>query len=194
MAFASNVAIRGYSKGNLSQDWNAGGSYQLGYNNSLKYNYVVVIRFTLEKAAKSVSIPIKAAGSNKTSSSKTLSYELGPNPDVDASKTNILASEDSLGTFYFSSASATVTITLGRLPAGTYYLYIYASSDSVYTAETSMYQSNTVNSVTYEELLSLVYLDNGSELVAYEAYIDNGSGWDLDAAYLDNGASWDACG
>ena len=64
----------------------------------------------------------------------------------------------------------------------------------MYTAETSMYQSNTVNSVTYEELLSLVYLDNGSELVAYEAYIDNGSGWDLDAAYLDNGACWDACG
>lgn len=194
MATASNVAIRGYSKGNLSQDWNAGGTYQLGYNNGLKYNYVVVIRFTLDKAAKSVSIPIKAAGANMTSSSKTLSYELGPNPDVDASKTNILASANSLGSFYFANASATVTITLGQLPAGTYYLYIYASSDSVYTAETSMYQSNTVSGVTYEELLSLVYLDIGSELVACEVYIDNGTGWDLYGAYMDNGSSWDECG
>lgn len=194
MATASNVAIRGYSKGNLSQDWNAGGTYQLGYNNGLKYNYVVVIRFTLDKAAKSVSIPIKAAGANTTSSSKTLSYELGPNPDVDTSKTNILASTNSLGSFYFTNASATVTITLGQLPAGTYYLYIYASSDSVYTAETSMYQSNTVSGVTYEELLSLVYLDIGSELVACEVYIDNGTGWDLYGAYMDNGSSWDECG
>ena len=194
MATASNVAIRGYSKGNLSQDWNAGGTYQLGYNNGLKYNYVVVIRFTLDKAAKSVSIPIKAAGANMTSSSKTLSYELGPNPDADTSKTNILASTNSLGSFYFANASATVTITLGQLPAGTYYLYIYASSDSVYTAETSMYQSNTVSGVTYEELLSLVYLDIGSELVACEVYIDNGTGWDLYGAYMDNGASWDECG
>lgn len=194
MATASNVAIRGYSKGNLSQDWNAGGTYQLGYNNGLKYNYVVVIRFTLDKAAKSVSIPIKAAGANMTSSSKTLSYELGPNPDADTSKTNILASTNSLGSFYFANASATVTITLGQLPAGTYYLYIYASSDSVYTAETSMYQSNTVSGVTYEELLSLVYLDIGSELVACEVYIDNGTGWDLHGAYIDNGASWDECG
>lgn len=194
MATASNVAIRGYSKGNLSQDWNAGGTYQLGYNNGLKYNYVVVIRFTLDKAAKSVSIPIKAAGANMTSSSKTLSYELGPNPDADTSKTNILASTNSLGSFYFANASATVTITLGQLPAGTYYLYIYASSDSVYTAETSMYQSNTVSGVTYEELLSLVYLDIGSELVACEVYIDNGTGWDLYGAYMDNGSSWDECG
>lgn len=194
MATASNVAIRGYSKGNLSLDWNAGGTYQLGYNNGLKYNYVVVIRFTLDKAAKSVSIPIKAAGANMTSSSKTLSYELGPNPDADTSKTNILASTNSLGSFYFANASATVTITLGQLPAGTYYLYIYASSDSVYTAETSMYQSNTVSGVTYEELLSLVYLDIGSELVACEVYIDNGTGWDLYGAYIDNGASWDECG
>lgn len=194
MATASNVAIRGYSKGNLSQDWNAGGTYQLGYNNGLKYNYVVVIRFTLDKAAKSVSIPIKAAGANMTSSSKTLSYELGPNPDADTSKTNILASTNSLGSFYFANASATVTITLGQLPAGTYYLYIYASSDSVYTAETSMYQSNTVSGVTYEELLSLVYLDIGSELVACEVYIDNGTGWDLHGAYIDNGSSWDECG
>lgn len=194
MATASNVAIRGYSKGNLSQDWNAGGTYQLGYNNGLKYNYVVVIRFTLDKAAKSVSIPIKAAGANMTSSSKTLSYELGPNPDADTSKTNILASTNSLGSFYFANASTTVTITLGQLPAGTYYLYIYASSDSVYTAETSMYQSNTVSGVTYEELLSLVYLDIGSELVACEVYIDNGTGWDLHGAYIDNGSSWDECG
>lgn len=194
MATASNVAIRGYSKGNLSQDWNAGGTYQLGYNNGLKYNYVVVIRFTLDKAAKSVSIPIKAAGANMTSSSKTLSYELGPNPDADTSKTNILASTNSLGSFYFTNASATVTITLGQLPAGTHYLYIYASSDSVYTAETSMYQSNTVSGVTYEELLSLVYLDIGSELVACEVYIDNGTGWDLHGAYMDNGSSWDECG
>ena len=194
MATASNVAIRGYSKGNLSQDWNAGGTYQLGYNNGLKYNYVVVIRFTLDKAAKSVSIPIKAAGANMTSSSKTLSYELGPNPDADTSKTNILASTNSLGSFYFANASATVTITLGQLPAGTYYLYIYASSDSVYTAETSMYQSNTVSGVTYEALLSLVYLDIGSELVACEVYIDNGTGWDLHGAYIDNGSSWDECG
>ena len=194
MATASNVAIRGYSKGNLSQDWNAGGTYQLGYNNGLKYNYVVVIRFTLDKAAKSVSIPIKAAGANMTSSSKTLSYELGPNPDADTSKTNILASTNSLGSFYFANASTTVTITLGQLPAGTYYLYIYASSDSVYTAETSMYESNTVSGVTYEELLSLVYLDIGSELVACEVYIDNGTGWDLYGAYMDNGSSWDECG
>ena len=129
-----------------------------------------------------------------TSSSKTLSYELGPNPDADTSKTNILASTNSLGSFYFANASATVTITLGQLPAGTYYLYIYASSDSVYTAETSMYQSNTVSGVTYEELLSLVYLDIGSELVACEVYIDNGTGWDLHGAYIDNGSSWDECG
>ena len=194
MATASNVAIRGYSKGNLSQDWNAGGTYQLGYNNGLKYNYVVVIRFTLDKAAKSVSIPIKAAGANMTSSSKTLSYELGPNPDADTSKTNILASTNSLGSFYFANASATVTITLGQLPAGTYYLYIYASSDSVYTAETSMYQSNTVSGVTYEELLSLVYLDIGSEQVAFEAYIDSGPGWDMFGGNSDNGTSWDTCG
>lgn len=194
MATASNVAIRGYSKGNLSQDWNAGGTYQLGYNNGLKYNYVVVIRFTLDKAAKSVSIPIKAAGANMTSSSKTLSYELGPNPDADTSKTNILASTNSLGSFYFANASTTVTITLGQLPAGTYYLYIYASSDSVYTAETSMYQSNTVSGVTYEELLSLVYLDIGSEQVAFEAYIDSGPGWDMFGGNSDNGTSWDTCG
>ena len=194
MANASNVAIRGYSNGNLSQDWNAGGTYQLGYNNSLKYNSVVVIRFTLAKAAKNVTIPIKAAGRNNTSSSKTLSYELGPDPDVDASKTEILASENSIGNFYFASTSATVTIMLGQLPAGTYYLYIYASSDSVYTAETSMYKSNTVDAVTYEELLAVVYLDNGNEHEAYEAYIDNGSGWDLVAAHIDNGTSWDPCG
>ena len=194
MANASNVAIRRYSNGNLGQDWNDGGSYHLGYNNSIKYNNVVVVRFTLAKAAKNVTIPIKAAGANKTSSSKTLSYELGPDPDVDASKTNILASENSLGNFYFSSASATVTITLGQLPSGTYYLYIYASSDSVYTAETSMYKSNTVNAVTYEELPYVVYLDNGNEQDAYEAYIDNGAGWDLVAAHIDNGTSWDPCG
>lgn len=194
MAIASNVALRSYVKGNLNLDWNAGGSYELGYNNSLKYNCVVVIRFTLDKAAKSVSIPIKAAGANMTSSSKTLSYELGPNPDTDASKTNILASKDSLGSFYFSNASATVTIKLGYLAAGTHYLYIYASSDSAYTTETSMLKSGTINSVTYEELSAIVYIDSGSGFDAYEIYIDNGTSWDLYQAYIDNGSGWDPCG
>ena len=194
MAIASNAAIRGYANGGMYLDWNAGGSYQLGYNNGAKYNYVVVIRFTLSKAAKSVSIPIKAAGANMTSSSKTLGYELGPNPDADTSKTNILASTNSLGSFYFTNASATITITLGQLSAGTHYLYIYATSNSAYTAETSMYQANTVNSITYEEFLSLIYIDSGSEQVPYEVYIDNGTGWDLYGAYIDNGSSWDECG
>jgi hypothetical protein len=191
---ATNVALRSYGNGSLNRDWNAGANYQLGYNNNINYNYVVVIRFTLDKHAKSVSIPIVADGTNSTSSTKTLSYELGPNPEMDTSKTNIVASNNALGSFYFTSNIATSTITLGHLSAGTYYLYIYASSDSQYTAETSMSKSGTINSITYEELKCVIYIDNGTSFDMYEIWIDNGSSWDQYAPYIDNGSGWDECG
>jgi len=36
----------------------------------------------------------------------------------------------------------------------------------------------------------VVYIDNGTELVAYQPYIDNGSGWDQVIPHIDNGKSW----
>ena len=43
------------------------------------------------------------------------------------------------------------------------------------------------------EVSGLVYIDNGTELVAYLIYIDNGTGWDQYIPYIDDGSNWDIC-
>ena len=73
-------------------------------------------------------------------------------------------------------------------PAFTFYLD--ASKDTSWTFDNDY--TNTFISGIYETQ-GLVYIDNGTEFVAYQVYIDNGTSWDLYVPYIDNGTDWEIC-
>ena len=80
-------------------------------------------------------------------------------------------------------------IPVARLKSNTtYYLffwhgeYVPAKIVGIRTDRASMY-------INYNS--GIVYIDNGSGLVAYQGYIDNGSDWDMVVPFIDNGSGWD---
>ena len=179
-----------------SEDWKGNeytAAFYAGCNPLYNHNRVVVMRFTIDKHAKSVTIPIQAGTTNNSSDSVLLCYGLGVNPDTDDSMINITGSEKAMGTFYFSSENAVATITLNNVKAGTNFLYIWGQDSSAYSLTIVTAPYTIVTGITYEELEGLIYIDNGFSLEPYEIYIDNGTSWDLYIPYIDNGSNWDLC-
>lgn len=74
----------------------------------------------------------------------------------------------------------------------------YNSSGSSWTADTAPAAINgglvTFISGVYGGTQGIVYIDNGTEFVAYQVYIDNGTGWDLYVPYIDDGTDWNVYG
>ena len=75
--------------------------------------------------------------------------------------------------------------------AGTYYIYLMCATYGA--AQNLAYAKGSVADTTIitEPAGSVVYIDNGTTLDAYQVYIDNGTSWDLCSVYIDNGTSWD---
>lgn len=67
-----------------------------------------------------------------------------------------------------------------------------SASFSFYTAYTDTLSGSGAMALTHINR-GLVYIDNGSKLVAAQVYIDNGSEWKLAIPYIDNGTTWKLC-
>lgn len=148
MASATNVAHKMYYNGGVNQDWATTGYGHVGYNTSSGgINRVWVLRFTLASPASSVSIGLNRYDS--TTSVSGFSYQLGPDPDSDTTLVNANGATHSgaLGTFGWSKDVGTATVTIKNVPAGTNYLYVYASSQT--GNQTQIHKNNTA--VTYTE-------------------------------------------
>lgn len=65
-------------------------------------------------------------------------------------------------------------------------------SFSFYTSYTGTLSGSGTMALTHINR-GLVYIDNGSKLVAAQVYIDNGSEWKLAIPYIDNGTTWKLC-
>ena len=198
MANATNIAVRAYNTNYVSgesieaTDWKTSGYLNTGCNPNYNHNRVVVIRFTLEKFAKTVTIPIQSGSTNGSSAEKPLCYGLGNDPEVDDSMTNASGDANALGTFYFRGTYAAQEITLHNVEAGTKYLYIWGRNADDYSL-TNIDASVTCSGITYEELEGLTYLGNGSEYVPYMCYIGNGESWVHVVPYCGNGTEYELC-
>lgn len=101
------------------------------------------------------------------------------------------------GTVAGMDSVKSLTVSTANLKRNTqYYLVIWTGVAS--TADQRIYltgnaddmiESMTVNLV-YEELSSVAYIDNASELESYQCYIEDGTSWDEYEAYVDDGTSW----
>lgn len=198
---AYDIAMRSFTseagKDTTSTNWSTSSSTtnNAGCNPNLKKNYVLVIRFTIDKRAKSVNIPLKSNAANSlVSNGWLLCYGLGEDPDVDTSMVNITGSDKAMGTFCFTSYNSNTVITLTRAKPGTNYLYIWGEDPTV-ASQTRIEASYTViTGVTYEELKGLVYIKGETDYEPHEVYIFNGEGWDMYIPYVKSETGWDQCG
>lgn len=177
-----------------TKSWTTGGYYYAGCHAGYAHNYVLVIRFTTEKRARNVKLPLTCSLKNGTSADVKLCYALGNDPAQDSSLTNITGSEKAAGTFHFDSVDSTITITLGTAKKGTNYLYIWGL-DPTHDSLTTFNVASTVSSgITYEELKGGVYFKDGDEFSLYETHIYNGTDWDLHIPHIYDSTSWSTCG
>lgn len=94
---------------------------------------------------------------------------------------NITVTENS-GEYAFSGSADIVL-----LPNTTYYLWLFPSVTNYgyyYVSE------NRTQYITTSGGAGLVYIDNGSNIEAYQCYIGNGTGWDLCLPHIDNGSEF----
>lgn len=85
---------------------------------------------------------------------------------------------------YIGTGSASILL----LPNTTYYVWVFPGS----TTYGWWYWSDTMT-LTTSGGAGLVYIDNGSRMVAAIPYIDNGSSWVQAMPYIDNGSSFILC-
>lgn len=67
-----------------------------------------------------------------------------------------------------------------------------SASFSFYTSYTGTLSGSGTMALTHINR-GLVYIDNGSKMVACQVYIDNGTEWKLALPYVDNGSAWKLC-
>lgn len=85
---------------------------------------------------------------------------------------------------YIGTGSASILLQ----PNTTYYVWVFPGS----TTYGWWYWCNTMT-LTTSGGAGLVYIDNGSSMVAAIPYIDNGSSWVQAMPYIDNGSSFILC-
>lgn len=85
---------------------------------------------------------------------------------------------------YIGTGSASILL----LPNTTYYVWVFPGS----TTYGWWYWCSTMT-LTTSGGAGLVYIDNGSSMVAAIPYIDNGSSWVQAMPYIDNGSSFILC-
>ena len=197
---AYNIAMRSFTgdiggEKTTSTNWSTSTTNNAGCNPNLNKNHVLVIKFTIDKRAKSVNIPLKSIAANSlVTNGWLLCYGLGEDPDVDTSMVNITGSDKAMGTFCFPSYNSNTVITLTRAKPGTNYLYIWGEDPTV-ASQTSIEARHTVTTgITYEELKGLVYIKGETDYEPHEVYIFNGEGWDMYIPYVKSETGWDQCG
>lgn len=198
MADFASIFVKNFKNGEKGSNWiGLQDDYTLNVGKSGVTNYVMCLRFEISKPMKSITLNFNNA------------YDVGKLPTFnykfttaeDSSLENAKADTSGEGTITANNKvqyGTNVFVIEKTLPAGTHYLYIWTAvwdnnSNTYNYLGVRFYGGNYGSSAFYEEMLSLVYIANGSEVVAYEAYIDNGTGWDLFGANEDNGTSWDTC-
>lgn len=92
------------------------------------------------------------------------------------------------GTLTIKSGAVSGSANIILLPNTTYYLWIFPGS----TTYGWWYWISTMT-LTTSGGAGLVYIDNGSSMVAYMPYIDTGSGWVQAMPYIDTGTEWKLC-
>lgn len=202
MANTATGVIEGQAHGyaTLSNYVNAPG--YAGYNGSSYY--ANVIKFTTpDFVGASESIEIGLFMNEGVGSDVTLRYAICTSDANKASYMNTTAAvtdenQIAAGTVTFEDLTSNVekrtfTIETAKLePNTTYYLFMWASGKTgVSLKEPSGAFGDSSVFVSYNS--GLVYIDNGSELEAYQFYVDNGSDWDLHIPFIDNGSGWDMC-
>ena len=88
------------------------------------------------------------------------------------------------GGIYTVTGSANILL----MPNTTYYLWLFPGSTTY-----GWWYWNTPATLTPSGGAGLVYIDNGSKLVAAIPYVDNGSKWVQVMPYIDNGSKWVLC-
>jgi hypothetical protein len=83
----------------------------------------------------------------------------------------------------------TLDIDSVNLKPNTEYVLILYPSDERHLGLGTYFFSGISATISYTS--GIVYVDTGTELVAYQCYVDNGTGWDLVTPYIDNGSGWD---
>lgn len=200
MASFTNLYAKYYKNGTQVCDWKTlsgnttmiAGYIHAGYTGE---NYVMVIKFELPTAAKSITFNL--CNGSPAYYDAILQYKVTNTEDYTLLNAGYSTVGD--GNFTVSKNVNTInTLTINRsLSAGVHYLYLWTGRTEGTGSEGHNYMhfkwfGNT--SALYDESSALVYIDNGSSFDACEIWIDNGTGWDQYVAYIDNGSSWDECG
>lgn len=95
----------------------------------------------------------------------------------------------SLGNALYQYSSVEVSKLL--LPNTTYYLYIFGANSNALYAYFPNDDDTELATIILEGGAGLIYIDNGTEMVAHQLYIEDGSNWYLYMPYADNVTSWD---
>lgn len=171
-----------------------------GYKYSEK-NWVLCLKFVLPTAAQSLTFNFVNSHDTTSGLNPTMRYKI--TTAEDSSLVNATSDTTGDGTFKITSGVYNVsTITMTKtLSAGTYYIYIWTDKSTSYPNNwmcirwfSNEHETVVGTTISYEELASCIYIDNGSGFDAYEIWIDNGTKWEQYAAYIDNGSGWDECG
>lgn len=134
MTAASNIQIRDYRDGNLYNDWfdrstNKVVTAGYGYGG---YNWVVVVKFDLDKASGGLSLSLTAG--DVRGSYRELNYKIVPAAEYDEDSpynnaTYDMAADGKLTMSRYNYTPITAKIS-GIRPSGTYYLYLWTAREA----------------------------------------------------------------
>ena len=200
----------------IQYDWifddNVGGLY-IGYSYIKPYDYygVYVLQFTTHSfygvsTNIKISISIYQADHYGDIVDIPIRYAIcksDSNKDMYRHTSSSVSDENQLvsGVFTIPSVSSTsewheIMINTPKIePNTTYYLFLWAASDSHDTVNRFLNYTPwmTNEHIVIEYYEHMTHIDTGSEIKPCQCYIDNGESWIPVVPYIDNGSSWDIC-
>lgn len=181
MAITTGAAL--YYKNGTS-----GVSAVVGYES--KSNRVARYKFTASATgASSVSVSIKNIYFGEGSKTTAIRFYITTSA---SSHANAGSSSTYSGTLTLTVSGGVYTATglanILLMPNTVYYLWVFPG-----TTTYGWWYWNTPATLTVSGGAGLVYIDNGSRLVAAIPYIDTGTNWVQAMPYIDTGGTWKLC-
>lgn len=196
MAAFASIYAKNFKDGETYRDWkDLDNQNHLNVGKAGQVNWVMCLKFTIDRPMKSITLNFV----NAFNISRLPAFNYKFTTAEDSSLINAKADTEGEGTVQGDNTESYSTNTFvieKTLLPGTHYLYFWTNYwDSATTTYNYMGVrfggGSNDSTVTYEVLPSLVYLADGSAMVAFEICIDNGSSWDFFCPQIANGSSWD---